>query len=96
MSHLRKCVRNGGPPAVPDGSVVDRSVILVELRKLLGLNGCNKKVLFCKSRCQTSGIVSGTLGPPEVSDGSVEDRRVILMELMIFLDSSINIQKVLF
>ena len=97
MSHLRKCVRKwGGPPEVPDGSVEDRRVILVELRMFLVLNGCNEKVLLSKSCCQTSGIVSGTLGPPEVSDGSVEDRRVILMELMIFLDSSINIQKVLF
>ena len=43
---LRKCVRKGGPPEVPDGSVEDRRVILVELRTFLGLNGCYEKVLF--------------------------------------------------
>ena len=86
----------GGPPEIPDGSVGDSSVILVELRTFLGLNGYNKKVLFCKSCCQTSVSVSGTWGPLEVSDGSVEDRRMILVELMIFSDSSIKIQKVLF
>ena len=85
LINISKCVRKGGPPEVPDGSVEDSSVILEELRTFLGLNACNKKVLFCKSRCQTSGSVSGTWGPPEVPDGSVEDRRVILVELRTFI-----------
>ena len=38
----------GGPPEIPDGSVGDSSVILVELRTFLGLNGYNKKVCFVK------------------------------------------------
>ena len=36
----------GGPIEVPDGSVEDRRMILVELRTFLGLNGCIEKVLF--------------------------------------------------
>ena len=43
---LRKCVRKGGPPEVPDGSVEDRRMILVELRTFLGQNGFYEKVLF--------------------------------------------------
>ena len=35
-----------GPPKVPDGSVEDRRMILVELRTILGLNCGNEKVLF--------------------------------------------------
>ena len=35
-----------GPPEVPDGSVEDRRMILVESRTFLGLNGGNEKILF--------------------------------------------------
>ena len=36
----------GGPPEVPDGSVEDRRVILVELRILLETSINIKKILF--------------------------------------------------
>ena len=49
-----------GPPEVPDGSVEERRVVLVELLMFLGLINCTKKVLFHKNYCQTSGSVSGT------------------------------------
>ena len=48
LINISKCVRKGGPPEVPDGSMVDRRVILVELRTFLGIIGCTEKVLFCK------------------------------------------------
>ena len=40
--------RRGGPLELPDGSVEDRRVVLVELRTFLGLYGSSKKVLFCE------------------------------------------------
>ena len=48
MPDLRKCVRKGGPPEVPDGSVVDRRVILVELMIFLDSSINIQKILFCK------------------------------------------------
>ena len=48
LINIRKCVRKGRPIEVPDGIMEDRRVILLELRMLLGINGCNEKFLFSK------------------------------------------------